>query len=374
MNTIATAARQYATRPADERYPTVQAMIDAALYDKDHSAERTYNAKDLRVVPAGTSLALASPKGQAEFTHWSFGQLARTLGAPASYLRELPPVLAAECMNHGLQSSPVGTSLNLLARANGGTPTIRACTSDTYGRVWDAPLYSAIQNQILSDGQWSTPPTWTGEPAGAYRGDRDSFLIVVNGGSIVSDPSARNSRMMGGDSGGPSDGSTMFRGLMIRNSEVGAASVSIERILFRYICGNHMLWGAVMDRQFRRRHIGSHVLRDVMREIATTAFDWTHASTQRDDAIIKALIEHEIASTKEAVVDELRKCGATKDQAESAYARCEQSESASPRSFWGLAQGMTRLSQETTYQDARYDLDKIAAQILAKGTRQYARV
>lgn len=361
------ASRQYAERPADERFPSLQALTQSALDDKNLSAERTYNLKDLRVVAGFLGSAnehptvkLASPKGEAIMSHWAFGQLCRTLGAPAAYLRELSQGLAADCLNEGLSTSGVGASANLLVRAaNGQPPTVRACTSESYGRVWDADLYGEIGRALVDhDAQWTLPPTWSGEPAGAYRGDRDSFLILTNGGSIVSDPSLTTQ--------GQGD---MYRGLLVRNSEVGASSLVIEQILYRYVCGNHMLWGAVIDRQYRRRHVGTRVLRDTVREISSIAFRWTQHSTERDNAIIRGLIDHEIASTKEAVIDELRALGATAEQATAMYVRCEQTESVSPRSFWGIAQGATRVSQDSQYQDERYQLDRLAAQVMARGAK-----
>jgi hypothetical protein len=401
MSNISTAFRQYANRPKDERFPDLQSMIDASLLDKNLSAERTYNLKDLKVVTTtydtrqdafspkadvvGHDLALASPKGQATFSHWAFSQLARTLGAPASYLRErLSPELAAACLNHGLSTSPVGTTANLYVRgANGQPPMIRACTSETYGRLHDADLYGAINDYIVKPertGQtWALPPTWSGEPAGAYRGDRDSFLILVNGGSIVTDPSLTNNRVIpvgqGGNgllSTGSPDAGSMFRGLLIRNSEVGASAIVIESILYRYVCGNHMLWGAIVDRAFRRRHVGKSVLRDTVREIGTIARRWSDHSAAQDQAIIAGLISHEIAHTKEAVIDECRAMGFTAEQAANAYDRCERTESVSPRSFWGITQGLTRMSQDEPYQDGRYELDKLAAVVLARGAKLVA--
>jgi hypothetical protein len=385
--TITTAASQYATRPPDERYASLDTLIEAAREDKQHSVERTYNLRDLRAVPAATwtdgssteaqrttphpdgGLLLESPKGRASFSHWSFGQLARSIGAPASYLRTLPPAIAADALNYGLHdAAPHGATANLLIKANGGSPLVRACTSETYGRVWDADLYGEVARHFgdgaqsgRSGGSWMTPPTWDGQPAGTYRGDRDSFIVRVDGGSIVTDPSA-------GSNG------QMYRGLMIRNSEVGHCSITIECILFRYVCGNHNLWGAIMDRTFRRRHVGSRITRDTMSELSTLAWKFNARSASQDEAIIRSLIDHEIAHTKEAVVDELRKMGATKDQATAAYETCEAKEQASPRSFWGLAQGLTRVSQESGWQDDRLALDQIAAAVIKAGARQYVTV
>jgi hypothetical protein len=367
--TIATAAREYANRPKDERYPSVAALVAAAQADRMHSKEVTYNLRDLRAVNRDESVQLESPKGRANFSHWSFGQLSRMLGAPAGYLRELPADLAAECLNHGIKAAPVGTQATLLVQAPNGRPDpmVRACTSDSYGRVWDGELYSAVESSIVGqDAKWTLPPTWSGEPAGAYRGDRDSFLILVNGGSIVTDPSLRTD----GGHNGPS--TEMYRGLLIRNSEVGAASITIESILYRYICGNHMLWGAILDKRFRRRHVGTRVVRDAMREIRSFAWNYVNQSTERDNAIIRGLISQEIASTKDAVIDELRAIGATREQAVQAYDTCERTESASPRSFWGAAQGLTRVSQESGWQDERFVLDQLAAKVLSRGARLVA--
>jgi hypothetical protein len=390
------AQSEYYQRPADERFASLQALITHAQGVRDHSAERHYNLKDLRatvqqvpnapdqanpdrVTGSRPSLMLESPRGSASFTHYSFGQLARTIGAPAAYLRQLPPQLAADCLNHGLKDSPAGTVANLLVREPNGTPDpiIRACTSDSYGRVWDAELYGAL-DQLFSrrtssgQGEWQIPPTWTGEPGGVYRGDRDSFVIMVDGGSIVEDPSLRASAAFptatsSSPAQGRSDSGAMYRGIMVRNSEVGHCSITIETVLFRYICGNHMLWGAILDRTFRRRHVGTKITRDTMRELGDLAYRWTDRSASADESLIRHLITREIAHTKEAVIDELRKMGATKDQATQAYETAERTESASPRSFWGVAQGLTRNSQESGYQDDRLQLDQLAAQILKRG-------
>jgi hypothetical protein len=230
--------------------------------------------------------------------------------------------------------------------------------TESYARIWDADLYGTVLSRFGH--RWSAPPTWDGKPAGVYRSDRDSFVLLCEGGSIVNDPSLTNGN------------GQMYRGLMIRNSEVGACAVSIEAVLYRYVCGNHMLWGAVIDRTFRRRHVGDHVIRDTMRTINELAYKWINRAESDDTAIIRGLIDHELAHTQVAVIDELMAAGWTKQQATDAYAKCEAHEAASPRSFWGIAQGATRISQETPYQDERHELDKLAAALLAKGRKLIA--
>jgi Domain of unknown function (DUF932) len=366
MDVVSTAASQYANRPADERFPSIAAFVAAAEEDRNLSAERSINLKDLHAVGQDGEVKLISPQGApATFTNWSFGQLARTIGAPAKYLATLSPELASLCVNEGIKATPAGTRVNVLLRAANGhpEPTIRACTSDTYGRAWDCELIDAAARTVFagrSQGrEWQNAPTWAGETIAGFRGDRDSFVLQIDGGSIVTDPSAHG------------DG-RMFRGIMIRNSETGASSITIEVVLFRYICGNWNLWGAAIGRQFRRRHVGKTVVRDAVRELDQIARAFTARPASADETLIRLLIQHDIASTRDGVIDELRAMGATKDQAEAAYLQCEQHEGASPRSFWGLAQGLTRLSQEAAHTDERYEIDKLAGVLLSRASKLVA--
>src|SRR5262249_15905893 len=115
VQTIDTAARQYASRPKDERFPSLQSMIDAAQHQRERSREVTYNLKDLRFRPIDSAdplgtLALQSPKTTAVFTHWGFQQMSRVLGAPAGYLRTLPAAVAADALNYGISQTPAGTT------------------------------------------------------------------------------------------------------------------------------------------------------------------------------------------------------------------------------------------------------------------------
>jgi len=362
MSLITTAATEYYRRPADERLDSPEALVAAAVARKLASREISYSAKDLRIVPGTDAgqIKLASPKGTADLTPWSHAQLCRFVGAPSAYVRTLPAAIAADALNFGLQATSAGTTASILAeRKADGSVTARAITSESYGRLWDADFYGPVVETLGAHG-WSLPPTWDGKPAGAYSSDRDSFLILCNGGSIVTDPSVR------GENG------QMYRGIMLRNSEVGGAAVWIQRVLYQFVCGNHNLWGAVVDSTYRRRHVGTRVLRDVLREIGTTARTWTNRAASVDEAIIRRLIDTEVASTREAVIDELRAMGASQADAETAYATCEREFDASPRSYWGLSQGLTKSSQASGYQDDRLALDQLASKLLARGAKLVA--
>lgn len=63
-------------------------------------------------------------------------------------------------------------------------------------------------------------------PSGAYLGDRDLFLFLVDGNRDLEDPTDRSE-------------SGLFRGFILRNSDVGAAALTLDVFLFRVVCGNH---------------------------------------------------------------------------------------------------------------------------------------
>ena len=64
-------------------------------------------------------------------------------------------------------------------------------------------------------------------PTGAYLGDRDLFLFMVDGNRDLEDPTDRSQ-------------SGLFRGFILRNSDVGAAALTLDVFLFRVVCGNHV--------------------------------------------------------------------------------------------------------------------------------------
>ena len=86
-------------------------------------------------------------------------------------------------------------------------------------------------------------------------------------------------------------------------------------------------------------------------------------STLLEQAIIDAITTHQLAGTKAGVIDELQKIGLTKRVATDAYERCEQPEPIRPFTSWGIVQGLTRLSQDSGFQDKRVALDLLAAKV-----------
>jgi Domain of unknown function (DUF932) len=368
---ILTAHNEWSRRPDEDRSATVQEWTSKAKDDAANCGERIYSARDLRVevatVGGGEQPILVSPKGSARFSNWAFGQTCRLVKAPAAYVQSLPARLAAECLSYGLDAvrGDLGF-LKLYARKpdESGLPTLRAVTTDSYQRVTDGSIGDSLIRLFLERGsvnghEWQIPKDWQGRPSGAYRSDRDSFVFLIDGGSMVTDPSVKR------DGGG---GGEMYRGIMVSNSEVGAKSISMDAVLFRAVCGNLMVWGAAYDRRFSRRHVGAVDSR-FRAELTTLAAQWTQQSPARDEALVRYMIDNEVAATEKGVLSFLKDAGLGVEDAKRAYERAERLEWASPRSYWGIVNGITRISQDEAFTGDRITLDMQAAAITARAAK-----
>src|SRR5215475_6087315 len=93
-------------------------------------------------------------------THWSFGQLASLIGAPAAYLRELPAPLAGINLQYGLTSHRAELVKTL--EVEDGRVELRAVTGPDYGRIYDHELVAAVRRIAgngTGDTRWKVPGT-----------------------------------------------------------------------------------------------------------------------------------------------------------------------------------------------------------------------
>lgn len=354
------AHREWASRPADERYQSLYTLLDAAKGQKNTGRTKIVD-RVLQVVPDGADLALLGIDGTttAKLTNWSFNQLAQTAGAPAGFLSTLSPSTAALALNERLKDARDTHQLYFGIGEN--RTTLRSLNGKNYARVHNADIVARLIETTNRHPEWQLPMgykdgKWGAElvPSGAYLGDRDMFIMLIDGNRGIEDPS--DSTHQG-----------MFRGVIIRNSEVGAAYLTLDLFMFRRVCGNNIIWGFEHCAGFRRRHVGKdHAIRasfaDNLRQIERQL----NAATTADNDIITKAIRTQIAPTKDDTIKKVGVLLKNQSLAERAYKQAEEHETASPRSVWGMVQGLTRVSQATTHQDTRFDIDKAAAELLAK--------
>ena len=232
--TAYTAHREWATRPPDERYASVNALYQAARARRARTEERDIETADFRTEAVSTGdLVLREASGRtAVLTHWSFGQLATIASAPPNYLRMLPASIASNAINYGLRRQRREQQQLFAERT--APWTVHAITSPRYARVHHDELASRVLDLMALHSAWHLPLGYKdGEygaervPSGAYLGDRDMFLFLVDGNRALDDPTDRT------DTG-------LFRGFILRNSDVGAAALTLDVFLFRMVCGNHV--------------------------------------------------------------------------------------------------------------------------------------
>ena len=106
---IGRVSSEWFSRPADERYLSLSDLYAAVRGRTERSRTRTVESAAIRVEASrddAERLALMLPGADAPIapTHWSFGQLAGLVGAPAAYLRQLPAPLAGINLQYGLTS------------------------------------------------------------------------------------------------------------------------------------------------------------------------------------------------------------------------------------------------------------------------------
>jgi hypothetical protein len=384
--------REWFRRPDDERYETLAELADAADLDRMNCARKVKTNAQITIEADGKRLLLNAGAKSADFTPWAFSQAASVIGAPARYLAGLPATIAADAMNHGfsvLSDEKKRDEHSIMIRRDPATDdlTVRALNSTSYGQVWNAPI-ARIVERFANGGPsgngrtWQTPPSWPNsgkKPGGLYLSDRDMVILQVDGGSIVNDPSAVSAWSR--TPGAPDAGSALYRGAYLRNSEVGAATWYLVLFYFQAICGNHLIGGLEVHKEFKRRHTiaaskAGAGLDDAARYLAhdglaaIARFMDTPAS--RDEQIIKNLAATELAATKEDTIAALKgKHGFTEAQATQGYDLAEK-HTANPRSVWGIWQGLTRMSQagEYIHNDTRLTIDQMAGSMLRTYTRQ----
>lgn len=374
------ANHQWATRPMDERFNTIKELRDVCKTYADASSIASVQYANLRTEAVDGEVKLAGKTNlYATLTHWSFGQLSRLIGAPADYLRELPATLAVQNLNHGLKNKMETTNRNaqLLFHQN-GTLILRAVTSDMYTRIWNYEVADRLL--ALEQLGWQVPPArptrltsysrpatkedvlqannsgiaiHIGDliaPAGLYASDHDMFAFLVNEKNRIDD----------GTPGG------LGRGFFVENSEVGAGAFKITAFLYRFICGNHIVWDAKNITEISIKHVGNADDR-AWHNLSLEVKKYADSSAKDTEAMIVKAKKYQIAAKKEDVLDRLfgLRIG-TKKMLEQSYFVAEQNEAVdgSPYTAWGFAQGMTRLSQETAYADERTRIDRAAGKVL----------
>lgn len=365
---------EWFARPADERYLSLADLFASVQGRAQRSRTRTVQSRDVRVEARrddAEALSLLLPGQDAPLspTHWSFGQLASLVGAPAGYLRQLPAPLVGINLQHGLLNHRAEQIKTL--ETDDGRLELRAVTGPDYGRIYDRELVAAVQ-RIAGDGtgdtRWKVPGTldWsnmvynphvdvTTETTTLYASDRDVFLFLVDDTNPI-----EAGRLPSGEP------DWYFRGFFSWNSEVGSKTLGIASFYLRAVCQNRCLWGVENFEEITIRH-SKYAASRFAHEAAPALASFADSSPAPFVAGIRAARDRIVARTDEERAEFLTKrAGFGRSDAAKIIETVLREEGGPPASVYDFVQGITALARTKEHQDARLDLEQRAKRLLDK--------
>jgi hypothetical protein len=368
---IGRVSSEWFSRPADERYLSLSELFDSVRGRADRSRTRTTESAAIRVDANrddAEKLTLIVPGADVPLvpSHWSFGQLASLVGAPATYLRDLPAPLAGINLQYGLTSHRAELVKTL--EVDDGRVELRAVTGPDYGRIFDHELVAAVQRIAgngIRDTRWKVPGVldWstgiysprvdvTRDTTTLYASDRDVFLFLVDDLNPI-------------EAGQLPDGSPdlYFRGFYCWNSEVGAKTLGIASFYLRAVCQNRNLWGVEDFEEITIRH-SKYAASRFAHEAAPALTRFADSSPMPFVNGIRAARDRIVARTDDERTEFLRKRGFGKSETAKIIDTVLAEEGRKPESIFDFVQGITAVARDKPHQDARLDLEAKAKKLL----------
>ncbi|AHY53115.1 hypothetical protein BJS_00489 [Bradyrhizobium japonicum SEMIA 5079] len=370
---IGRVSSEWFARSVDERYLNLKDLYEAVRGRAERAQARIVESRAIRVEASRENserLALVVPGRDERVapTHWSFGQLCTLVGAPTSYLRQLPAALSAINLQHGLLSHRAELVKTL--EAENGRIELRAVTGPDYGRIWDHELVAAVMKIAgngAGDTRWKVPGVldWssmtynalidiTEETTTLYASDRDAFLFLVDDMNPI-------------EAGRLADGSPdlYFRGFYCWNSEVGSKTLGIASFYLRAVCMNRNLWGVENFEEITIRH-SKFAAQRFAHEAAPELTRFANSSPGPFVAGIKAARERIVARTDEDRESFLRKGGFSKSDATKIIETVLCEERRKPESIFDFVQGITAFARGKVHQDVRLELEGKAKRLMER--------
>jgi hypothetical protein len=370
MGTQLTAvSSQWFNRPDDQRFLSLTDLFQSVM-------ARSGEAKVALADPA--MIKVRAEKGDEDLmsfdyegvsvrpNHWSFGQVASLVGAPAGYLRKLPAQIAGINMQWGLSKY---REENVKLYYHNGRRELMAATGPEYGRIKDSEVVAAIQHVAgngTGDTRWKIPGVldWknyhynpfvnpTKQSTTLYASDRDVFIFLVDDTHPI-----EIGKLPGGDP------DVVFRGFYMWNSEVGSKSLGLSTFLFRAVCQNRCIWGVQDIEQVTMRHSKNAPARFVD-EIKPALIDYVDAS---DKGVITGIRQAQaalVAKSDDEAMAFLDRKGFTAALAKRVIETVMVEEDHRPESIWDFVNGITAVARTIGHTDERVAMERLAGKMLA---------
>lgn len=373
--TNGTVSRQWISRPADQKFLSLDALKAKVDDRRDNSIETIIPTKRIELIApeAPTSieqthdLQIGLPGGSIiNPTHWSFAQLCGLGKAPAGHYRELPSQIVADALAYRLRYSREIDDVKLYSSRD----DLLAATGPDYGRIYDSEVVAAVQQVAgngIGDTRWKVPGMldWSNmtydpehpvtlDTTTLYASDQDVFMFLVDD---------RNPIEIGKLKSGEPD--LMFRGFYSWNSEVGRTSMGIASFYLRAVCMNRNLWGVEGFEEITIRHSKYAPSRFI--EMVRPALEsYANGSTGKLIEGVNKAKAAKVASDDEEALAFLAGRGLSRKLATQVIETGEREEGDKPRSVWDFAQAITATARTIPNADARIELEGEARKLLDK--------
>lgn len=331
--------REWATRPADQRYLDLDSLYD---FTKDRAQRCEF---------ADRPTTLLSPNFNSEDEHfylgssnrlnnWSFGQLCNLTGVPRTWATERThPTIAHLALDWGLTQSPRPQSRLMTL-----DDEVLALTSTTYGRIYDYKVVELIQDATAGQ-SWQIPTSSFSQSelsaTTLYASDRDVFFFMVDYSRPIE-----------------VEGEKLFRGFFCWNSEVGSTTFGFDAFLFNWVCGNRMVWGGQELGSLRIKHTSGAPDR-FANEGRKILEGYAGASAEGVAGMIRA--------NKNLAFDDplnwVRKNGYKLKEAEEIVKKAKEYDG-NPQTSWNLVQGATDIARHVPHQNLRIEAERKASKML----------
>jgi len=346
------AHKQWVSRSPDERFASIDALLDFTGKRKRDSVEDMRQLRSLRIYAShGGALNLNGHLPHAILTNWAFSQLCQRVGAPAGYLRSLPADVAAQCLEYGIGKS--ADECNILTRKSADADDDAAAnlaaafTSGNYGRIWDYDVLTELQSAI-AETAWRTPPSASNGSSGLYASDRDMFVFLINDEQPIEIGNAK-----------------LSRGFFCWNSETGSATFGLTTFLYNHVCGNGVVWGAEQVEELKIVHRNRALSRFYAEAVPVlNRFVENRNLDNRIKDTVSRAMNRRTGSTLEEILALFKDQPFTKHEIASAW-NTGQAEREDTSTLWGMVQGFSAVARQLSFADKRVSLERRAGALLS---------
>lgn len=258
-------------------------------------------------------------------------QLLQRLGVPVQFFRRMPPNLRWAVANHfNINEPAISGTLIRTVRGN----TVRALLSESYAPLDDVDVLPLVAD-VLADQDARVEKLDFSDDATHLRIVFNRELSQVRPGDIIQ------------------------TGVHITNSEVGLRAVHVDALVHRLVCSNGLVRAESQGRT-TFRHIGQA---DRLKDGIAIAIRDARDNAQLLSRQFRDSVQHRLAEPEDLLRRQAKDGELTKDQLQAALAAFAIEPDSS---LFGVANAITRAAQAEPTFEARYQMERQGAALLAR--------